>query len=562
MSKTPTTAKLAVTAQPPGHQAWGQWPEQNPRPQVDSCYPPYSMDIQGLIRSYDSRAAVVTSQASLSRTTTAPQYAPSMPYTATTTTNSILSAHHPMMQPSFTPPTSYADDTSQALGPFTTASYMQPPRPTAQFMRPELEPSRGVSYLRNPLTGYIKEAHSQTHTPSIKPEPLWMNSNNSNNNSSTTTNSSTTATSTHSPIPGSKTITPTLPIEGAAEVTFKTEIDTLMKTIQAKAPNPEPQSSSNEKSIAVVSDPSFTQESMHATNKAHTFGFASQANSTGSGTKGQRKRYECTIAGCKKSFYQKTHLDIHERAHTGVKPYPCKEPGCGRSFSQLGNLKTHERRHTGERPYSCELCGKRFAQRGNVRAHRIVHNQSKPYVCRLDDCNKQFTQLGNLKSHQNKFHITTLRNLTTRFASMKDGDLVHAADKELWEYFATLYKNANKGIKGRGKDRKVGPNHSHNNSNNNNSNHFASHQNMHARYGMNNGATATAQRVNDIKYEMFDVDDEDQGSQHSVGPSSEHGTIFSDDGGSAFEDRSHHHDHAHHHHHHHNAQLAFGERIY
>lgn len=29
------------------------------------------------------------------------------------------------------------------------------------------------------------------------------------------------------------------------------------------------------------------------------------------------------------------------------------------------------------------------------------------------------------------------------------------ADKELWDYFASLYKNSNKGIKGRGKDRKV-----------------------------------------------------------------------------------------------------------
>jgi hypothetical protein len=29
-------------------------------------------------------------------------------------------------------------------------------------------------------------------------------------------------------------------------------------------------------------------------------------------------------------------------------------------------------------------------------------------------------------------------------------------DKELWEYFADPYKNSNKGIKGRGKDRKVG----------------------------------------------------------------------------------------------------------
>ena len=30
-------------------------------------------------------------------------------------------------------------------------------------------------------------------------------------------------------------------------------------------------------------------------------------------------------------------------------------------------------------------------------------------------------------------------------------------DRELWEYFSTLYKNSNKGIKGRGKDRRISP---------------------------------------------------------------------------------------------------------
>ena len=38
---------------------------------------------------------------------------------------------------------------------------------------------------------------------------------------------------------------------------------------------------------------------------------------------------------------------------------------------------------------------------------------------------------------------------------MREGDPVTAQDKELWEYFATLYKNSNKGIKGRGKDRRI-----------------------------------------------------------------------------------------------------------
>lgn len=206
---------------------------------------------------------------------------------------------------------------------------------------------------------------------------------------------------------------------------FSTDIDTLMRTIQAKTqpteqkPKPKPRP---------VETP--------ATKKIH-------------------KRYPCEIPGCGKSFYQKTHLEIHSRAHTGVKPFVCKEPNCGQRFSQLGNLKTHSRRHTGERPYNCNVCGKTFAQHGNVRAHKIVHTAAKPFTCKLDDCNKHFTQLGNLKSHQNKFHVETIRRLKSRFESIKEGDVVDTWEKEMWEYFGSLYKNCNKGIKGRGKDRRI-----------------------------------------------------------------------------------------------------------
>lgn len=86
-----------------------------------------------------------------------------------------------------------------------------------------------------------------------------------------------------------------------------------------------------------------------------------------------------------------------------------------------------------------------------------VHKGCKPFVCRLEECGKNFTQLGNLKSHQNKFHAGTLRTLTSKFASICHGDNVSPEDRDLWSYFASLYKNSNKGIKGRGKDRKVGP---------------------------------------------------------------------------------------------------------
>ncbi|KAJ4991690.1 Asparagine-rich zinc finger protein AZF1 [Stagonosporopsis vannaccii] len=213
------------------------------------------------------------------------------------------------------------------------------------------------------------------------------------------------------------------PTEGTS-INFSTDVDTLMKAIQAKQPDSQQSSQVNK------------EEEQKASQKS-------------------RKRYQCNMPGCSKSFYQKTHLEIHVRAHTGAKPFICKAPSCGQRFSQLGNLKTHERRHTGERPYSCDICGKTFAQRGNVRAHKIVHQQIKPFTCKLDDCGKQFTQLGNLKSHQNKFHAATLRYLTQKFATISPGDCVTQEDKELWVYFASLYKNSNKGIKGRGKDRRI-----------------------------------------------------------------------------------------------------------
>lgn len=213
--------------------------------------------------------------------------------------------------------------------------------------------------------------------------------------------------------------------EETKPVVFATDIDTLMLAIQMKTGNSEQQTQTQKPKAVVPS-----------TNKP-------------------KKRYLCDLAGCGKAFYQKTHLEIHTRAHTGIKPFLCKEPSCGQRFSQLGNLKTHERRHTGERPYHCDICGKTFAQHGNVRAHKIVHTAAKPFTCKLDNCNKQFTQLGNLKSHQNKFHVETIRRLKTRFETLREGDVVDAWDKEMWEYFVGLYKNCNKGIKGRGKDRRI-----------------------------------------------------------------------------------------------------------
>lgn len=94
----------------------------------------------------------------------------------------------------------------------------------------------------------------------------------------------------------------------AAGISFNTDIDSLMRAIQSKSGNtPAPQQAQG-----IVPEPKVAKA---------------------------RKRYQCSMPDCNKAFYQKTHLEIHTRAHTGIKPFVCKEPSCGQRFSQLGNLK-------------------------------------------------------------------------------------------------------------------------------------------------------------------------------------------------------------------------------
>ncbi|CAK7896500.1 hypothetical protein CAAN1_04S06744 [[Candida] anglica] len=165
-----------------------------------------------------------------------------------------------------------------------------------------------------------------------------------------------------------------------------------------------------------------------------------------------RDEHQCPY--CFKYFTQQTHLEVHVRSHIGYKPFECEY--CHKRFTQGGNLRTHLRLHTGEKPFTCEICGRSFSRKGNLAAHKLTHDNLKPFACKLDDCDKAFTQLGNLKSHQNRFHQETLNDMTHKFAALTGAQInnLPPQERDMMNYFKDLYKNSNKGIRGRGKGSK------------------------------------------------------------------------------------------------------------
>ncbi|KAH7635589.1 hypothetical protein B0T09DRAFT_379383 [Sordaria sp. MPI-SDFR-AT-0083] len=304
--------------------------------------------------------------------------------------------------------------------PLPTPTAMSSPyaQPSLHMFTPKLMDTGGPHYIRDARM-YSKESRSPWERRNSQASTAEM----------TISNHST----------YSRTITPNTPANGAPQVEFTTAVDKLMKVIQSKMKDTDAEQSGDDKDIKTEQQPSSDY----------------QARVQQSASKHNPKRYECQIEGCNKKFSKKTHRDTHVRLHTGDRPYVCPIPGCDGRFKRASNLTIHKRRHTGERPYRCEVCDKGFVQRGDVETHMKTHLSTKEFLCRFDNCHKQFTQRGNLKYHQNKYHNEAIKALAARFDAIEDWSTVSKEDMEIFNDFAEVYKNSNKGIKGRGKHRKV-----------------------------------------------------------------------------------------------------------
>lgn len=87
-----------------------------------------------------------------------------------------------------------------------------------------------------------------------------------------------------------------------------TDVDTLMRAIQTKATLPV-----HKIQAAKVYDHSGRDSSSDSVSSAMNCSIPIECKS--------KRRYPCRIPSCAKVFTQKTHLEIHTRAHTGHKPY-------------------------------------------------------------------------------------------------------------------------------------------------------------------------------------------------------------------------------------------------
>ncbi|KAK4179865.1 hypothetical protein QBC36DRAFT_375643 [Triangularia setosa] len=424
---------MALSEHLPAPANWSRWPQHHP------TSGDYTM-MEHNVMPYESRQT--TTAPPPQRPPLASQYFNSAPFSLAPITNSGPA-------PQYQPPVTYSGYHSYAPSPVLGSPFRAHAYPEQQTRVMSAEPSL-VRGSGTPSVGHSPVQESRS--PSVGAERQL----------------SVTAEAT---LP-CKTIEANLPVAGQQTHEFHTPLDTLMKAVQAKTAKPtEGKTDASENELQERVLPSSTQ----------TQGEVFTRTRSAPGITAPVKRYACGIAGCSKMFSQKTHLDIHRRAHTGESPYvssawslclscavrlTCKQQCtlCGKDFTQPGNLKAHWRRHMGEKPFSCNLCDKRFPQRGNLQAHMKSHDKTRPFICLLDNCNKAFSVRGNLKSHQNKFHEDTIKRLTTRFATITDWSTASYEDKEMFEYLSNLYKNSNKGIKGRGKRRNVAvivPQHHH-----------------------------------------------------------------------------------------------------
>ncbi|KAH7725841.1 zinc finger protein [Aphelenchoides avenae] len=165
----------------------------------------------------------------------------------------------------------------------------------------------------------------------------------------------------------------------------------------------------------VVRRPNSDCLSPHGTKCPHKYAFAKQRHGH---THASEHSYQCSAAGCGKSFARKGHLQDHLQTHAGLKrkareskeahrtkdkprktigrPYACTV--CTKPFQRAEHLTYHMRVHTGERPFTCDECDTRFTQKAALSLHKAaMHSDERSFTC--DTCPAAFVRQRDLSLH-------------------------------------------------------------------------------------------------------------------------------------------------------------------
>lgn len=301
---------MALTAQAPAPATWARWPQHHPNTDyvmLDSGIMPYEP------RQYEPRPDSVPP---LQRPALASSYYTSAPLGP----SAMTSVSAPQYQPSVSYAGYHSFTPSPILGPaFKHDPQQYQDRPQVQAM--SAEPDYPAPLRTSHQVKERRESTEERRSPSVKSETHSCGSSSSSYSSGWTMQR---PLPNIAPVPGAP-VNPTM-----QSVENKTGIDTLMKALQSKADTDailrkvERNASVSEDEAKIQLVCLRTPCKMTVSNLLAT---QAQLNET-LGIKEQRKLFHCDIAGCSKSFFQKTHLDIHKRAHTGDKPYVSAQSQC------------------------------------------------------------------------------------------------------------------------------------------------------------------------------------------------------------------------------------------
>lgn len=245
---------------------------------------------------YDSRPMA---SGPLQRPAMVPQFFGSSPYSAAPVPSTPAPHYQtPVSYGGYSP---YNSPPISVVSPVSQSCEVSEVRPVLSMLPPDANLNRGLAYPRE-TSAQVVDA---TRSPSVKCE-----------------------TAPYGIIPGipnmssrHRTVSPIAPLNPADTVSFNTEVDELVKTLQSKkdtdviVKNAETvQQLENEIKMEPISQ---DQDDLSGSDRPGT----GMTTSTPHSGKARMRKYPCDIPNCGKNFYQKTHLDIHRRSHTGEKPY-------------------------------------------------------------------------------------------------------------------------------------------------------------------------------------------------------------------------------------------------